>query len=292
MFTSLLVGLDGSSHAEVALAQAILVGQRFRSRIVLAHISPPIGRTSEMSLGAPWMEWVAGRSPQTRVEREAAAQRMLDDSAGAVRRAGLEVETVHRTGDVVDELQDLGALVGVIVVGRVGYRGATAEDEVGPDTRTLLRNAPQPVLVCGRIPTAMDRVLVGYSGSPASEATLAFAARFAGISGAHLDVLQFPGSLGDRGELTQRASGALARAPLDYDLHDGEGPVDEMLLGAARRLGATVVFTETEREHGHWLVPPAADAILRASDLPVLVHPEPTLASARTPSSDRHPASR
>ena len=90
MFTSLLVGLDGSSHAEVALAQAILVGQRFRSRLVLAHISPPTGRTSEMSLGAPWMEWVAGRAPQTRVEREAAAQRMLDDSAGAVRRAGLD----------------------------------------------------------------------------------------------------------------------------------------------------------------------------------------------------------
>lgn len=292
MFTSLLVGLDGSSQAEVALAQAILVGRRFRSRLVLAHVSPPPGRTSEMSLGAPWMEWVAGRAPHTRAEHEEAARRMLEESAGAVRRAGLEVETAFRTGDVVDELRDLGELVGVIVVGRVGYRGAVAEDEVGPDTRTLLRRMSQPVLVCGRIPSPMDRVLVGYTGTPASEATLAFAARFAGISGAHLDVLQYGGAAGERGDSSQRISGALAAVPLDYDIHDAEGDPRDALVTAAARLGANAVFTEAEREDGQWLVPPAAEAILRATDLPVLVHPQPTLASARAANADRGTASR
>ena len=99
MFTSVLVGLDGSTQAQVALAQAILIGQRFRSRIVLAHVSPPPGRTGEMALGAPWMEWTPRQRPQdTRRELEQAAQMMLDDAAGAVRRAGLEAETVVREG--------------------------------------------------------------------------------------------------------------------------------------------------------------------------------------------------
>jgi nucleotide-binding universal stress UspA family protein len=291
MFTSLLVGLDGSSHAEVALAQAILVGKRFRSRIVLAHVSPPQGRTGEMSLGAPWMEWVAGHSPVTREEREEAARRMLEDSAGAVRRAGLEVETAWRTGEVVDELRELGEQVGVIVVGRIGYRGALADEEVGPDTRTLLRRASQPVLVCASMPMPMDRVLVGYTGSAASEAALAYAARFAGISGAHLDVLQLPSPRGTTPELSPRTSGALAQAPLDFELHEVSGDPESALLDAIPRFGANAVFTEAEREEGQWLVPPQAETILRSADVPVLVHPLPVTPSARATLADRRAAS-
>ena len=84
MFTSLLVGLDGSFQSEVALSQAIKVGQRFRARLVLAHVSPPPGQTGEMALGAPWMEFTPGTVPASRYQHEEAARAMLEESAGAV----------------------------------------------------------------------------------------------------------------------------------------------------------------------------------------------------------------
>ena len=52
MFTRLLVGLDGSPNADEALEQAVHLGLRFKSRVVVAYVkemhftsSPP--RTSD-----------------------------------------------------------------------------------------------------------------------------------------------------------------------------------------------------------------------------------------------------
>ena len=148
MFTSILVGLDGSTQAQVALAQAIVIGRRFHTRVLLAHVSPPAGRTGEMALGAPWMEWTPANTPTTRLEREEAGLLMLEDAAGAVRRAGLEAETVVRDGITSEVLRELAEKVGVVVVGRSGVRGQTATagaDPLGADTRELIRRCPRPV---------------------------------------------------------------------------------------------------------------------------------------------------
>jgi nucleotide-binding universal stress UspA family protein len=294
MFTSLLVGLDGSVQAQVALAQAIQIGQRFRARIVLAHVfRPDPVRAGEM-MGAAWMEWSSDNVPPSESDLHRAAQEMLNDGAGAVRRAGLEVETVSRTGEVVEVLRDLADQVGVVVVGRTGVRGSEnplAADPLGPDTRELIRRCPRPVLVSGAEPTPMDRVLVAYAGGPASEGALAYAARFAGITGAHLDVLHV-GEDGEEGRQTlARASGALSMAPLDFELHLAEGPLDIAVTGALARLGSNALFVGAHREEQGWLVPSHTEAILRATETPVLVHMEPATPGARASASHRRPAS-
>lgn len=288
MFTSLLVGLDGSPQAQVALAQAMLIGQRFRSRILLTHISLPPGKTSEMSLGAPWMEWTPGNAPSTRREHDQAAQLMLDDAAGAVRRAGLEVETAWREGDVVESLRVLAEQVGVVVVGRAGFRAGG--DALGPDTRELIRRSPRPVLVCGRRPTAMDRVLVAYAGGPASEGALAFAGRFASITGAHLDVVHVAED-GERGRQTlARASGALSMSPLDFETHLVEGELETAIPAMIARLGADALFAGAHREEAGWLVPSHTEVILRATEIPVLVHLQTTSPGARVSTAHRRTA--
>ena len=68
-------------------------------------------------------------------------------------------------------------------------RSALGDDPLGPDTRELTRRSNRPILVAGSVPTPMDRVLVAFDGGPNSEMALAFGSRFAGITGAHLDVL-------------------------------------------------------------------------------------------------------
>jgi nucleotide-binding universal stress UspA family protein len=290
MFTSLLVGLDGSVQAQVALAQAIQIGQRFRARILLAHVfrRDPVRAGGS---GPAWMEW-SSETPPNEADLKRAALEMLKDGAGAVQRAGLEVETVSRTGEPVEVLRTLAEQVGVVVVGRVGIRGTEnplSSDALGPDTRELIRRCPRPVLVTGSAPTAMDRVLVAYGGGPTSEGALAYAARFAGITGSHLDVLHVGENQEEGRKALARASGALSMAPLDFELHLLEGALDVAVKEALDRFGSNALFVGAHREEQGWLVPSHTAAILRATDIPVLVHMESATPGARTSAAHRRP---
>lgn len=291
MFTSLLVGLDGSVESQVALAQAIVVGRRFRARIVLAHVLRPEAVRSSVGPGPAWMEWTSDQPP-TDAELERAVDEMLADAAGAVRRAGLEAETVRRSGNVIEVLQELAEQVGVVLIGRQGVRGSTAVpgDQLGPDTRELIRRCPRPVLVSGRIPSPMDRVLVAYGGGPAGEGALAYAARFAGITGGHLDVVHIGRSLDEGRDTLARASGALSVTPLDFELHLLDGDVDTALRDAIGRFQSNALFLGAHREDHGWLVPSFTGTILRTADIPVLVHMETATPGARVSASYRRPA--
>ncbi|HEY7684324.1 MAG TPA: universal stress protein [Gemmatimonadales bacterium] len=293
MFTSLLVGLDGSTEAQVALAQAIIIGERFHARIVLLYVPPAPGHTGEMALGAPWIEYGTGTAQASRGDIERAAQQMLNDAAEAVRRAGLEAETVQRSGAVADVLRELAEDVGVIVVGRIGVRGRMAtmgKDPLGPDTRELIRRSPRPVLVSGTRPTQMDRVLVAYAGGPASEGALALASRFAGITGAHLDVLHVSPDEEEGRQALARASGALSLDPLDFETHLIEGDLETAIPATIRRLGCNALFTGAQRRGGFWMVPTHTEVILRVTDIPVLVHLQPSSSGARVSASYRRSA--
>lgn len=293
MFTSVLVGLDGSVQASVALAQAIRIGQRFRARVVLAHVFRPDPVRAGGAVGPAWMEWSSDSIPPSEAELQRAAQEMLEDGAGAVRRAGLEVETISRAGEVAEVLRELADQVGVVVVGRTGvkYAAQPATDPLGPDTRELIRRCPRPVLVSGSAPSAMDRVLVAYGGGPASEGALAFAARFAGILGAHLDVVHVSTDAEAGRQALARASGALSLAPLDFELHLMEGDPEVAVTEALARFGSNALFVGAHREEQGWLVPSHTEAILRATEIPVLVHMEPVTPGARASASHRRPAS-
>jgi len=291
MFTSLLVGLDGSLASQVALAQGILVGQRFRARVVLLHVAPVI---SDGGLGPAWMEWTPGDIPAGGPARERAAREMLEDAAGAVRRAGLEAETIWRQGSVVDVLHELASDVGVVLVGREGIRGETAPfgtDPLGPDTRELIRRCPRPVLVAGTTPSPMDRCLVAYGANPMSDATLEMASRFAGILGGHLDVLHVNDDEAAGRSALARVEGALSVTPISFETHLGSGPLDRAIADTVARLKSNTLFAGAHRQEGEWLVASPTETILRATAIPVLVHTHPPSTSARVSAPYRRPPS-
>jgi nucleotide-binding universal stress UspA family protein len=240
------------------------------------------------------MEWTPANAPSNRQELEGAAEEMLTDAAGAVRRAGLEVETVVRVGIAHEVLRELAGEVGVVAVGRKSRRGTRtplSSDPLGPDTRELLRRSPRPVLVCGSHPTPMERVLVAYAGNAVSEGTLAFASRFAGITGAHLDVLHVAPDEDEGRRTLAKASGALSLAPLDFDTHYLEGDLETAIPDTVRRLGSDALFAGAHREDAGWMVPPHTEIILRLTDIPVLVHMQPASHGARATASHRRSSS-
>jgi nucleotide-binding universal stress UspA family protein len=283
MFTSLLVGLDGSRQSQVALAQAISLGRRFRSEIIVVHVE----RAESMSGLRP--QWTARAESGGSGEPDQAARDLLDAAATLVRRAGLAVKSEFRRGDVGETLRELAADVEAIVVGRSGVLGAG--DPLGPDTRELIRRCPRPVLVCGSAPSPMDRCLVAYDGQPASEAALSFAARYAEIAEAHLDVLHVADDAAAGHAILARTSAAFSASPFSYETHLASGVVEEAVSAAIVEFHSNALFAGTSREDGRRLVGSHTEAILRATDIPVLVHTEPHDPGARASSAYRRPAS-
>lgn len=285
MFTPLLVGLDGSRQSLVALEQAIIIGRRFRSEIIIVHVERAESLTG---LGSHLMERAAVESRDSG-EPQQATRDLLDQAEASVRRAGLSVKSELRRGDVVETLHELGADVGVILVGRTGVLGSG--DPLGPDTRELIRRCPRPVLVCGSKPSPMDRCLVAYDGQESSEAALAFAARYAEIAEAHLDVLHVADDTADGHAVLARTSAAFSAVPFSYETHLAGGVVEEAITAAITEFKSNALFAGSSRSEGRRLVGSHTEAILRATDLPVLVHTEPHDPGARASTSYRRPAS-
>jgi nucleotide-binding universal stress UspA family protein len=67
VFTRLLIGLDGSPSADEALDQAVVLGLRFKARLVVAHVKETYGagrRASDSGRSAFWFcrAWLASSS--------------------------------------------------------------------------------------------------------------------------------------------------------------------------------------------------------------------------------------
>jgi nucleotide-binding universal stress UspA family protein len=137
----------------------------------------------------------------------------------------------------------------------------------------------------------MDRVLVAYAGGAVSEATLTFASRFAGINGAHLDVLHVAADPDEGRKTLARASGALSMTPLDFDTHFFEGDLETAIPATVRRLGSNALFAGAHREDAGWMVASHTEIILRLTEIPVLVHLQPAPQGARLTAAHRRTAS-
>ena len=71
----------------------------------------------------------------------------------------------------------------------------------------------------------------------------------------------------------------------------GFADIDRSVPDALRRLGSNALFAGAQREAGRVLVPSHIEAILRATDIPVVVHHVPQEFSARLSGAHRRSAS-
>src|SRR2546427_627617 len=153
MFACLLIGLDGSPNADEALEQAVMLGRRFKSKLIVAHVK----ETS-----------VLGR-------RTSDSGALLERAMERVRDAGLAVETILKHGDPDTELAALAPDVDTVLVGRRG-RSARAE-AIGKTVSSLIRIAERTVIVCASKPSPMNACAIAFDGRETAQRALALVAR-------------------------------------------------------------------------------------------------------------------
>jgi nucleotide-binding universal stress UspA family protein len=121
LFSSIVVGTDGSATAALAVREAVDVAKATGATLELVSAYEPVreARLREERRGAPAdVQWAI----HPRHEVEAA----LTDAADLAREAGVEVNTYARQGDPADAILDVAEERGsdLIIVGNKGMTGA------------------------------------------------------------------------------------------------------------------------------------------------------------------------
>jgi nucleotide-binding universal stress UspA family protein len=144
VYTSILVGTDGSDTAKAALDYAIELACRLEARlqIVSAYEAVSDARLRDRRVEVPAdLQWI--------VNPRADVLAMLEHAAAAARAAGVEgVETFARQGDAADAILDVAEeqRCDLIVVGNRGMTGAK-RFLLGSVPNRVSHHAPCSVLI-------------------------------------------------------------------------------------------------------------------------------------------------
>jgi nucleotide-binding universal stress UspA family protein len=142
MFHSIVVGTDGSDTATQAVRQAIELARAVGARIELVSAYEPVtdARLHETIHVPEDLHWMI--NPREDVEAT------LEQAAGEIRAAGVEVEVFARQGDPADAILDVAEERGsdLIVVGNKGMTGAK-RFLLGSVPNKVSHHAPCSVLI-------------------------------------------------------------------------------------------------------------------------------------------------
>jgi len=250
MFTRLLVGLDGSPEADAALEQAVILGHRFQSRLIVATVVESAD---------------ASRAQDTKG--------MMERAEFRVRTAGLPVEMVEREGDPDVELATLAKTVDATLVGRRGT--TTSGSGLGRTVASLIRIAEQVVIVCGGAPSSMHACAVAFDGH--NRRALDLAARFASVVGSTVHVVHAYEDRAEGMKVVGQAEAMLSLLGVPFQTHLAEGKAAAVVAEVVKQVRADALFAGAHVPRGHGAQRPSVashtEEILRSTDLPVAIQP-------------------
>lgn len=151
MYSRLLVPLDGSATAYLALDHAAALAAMSGATIVLFNVIEEMKHSNGFERPMVYIQEVRPRFL-------AAGQALLDEAAADLRKKGLPVETVllESQGERVSELiaqQARSSGCDLVVLGTHGRRGLHRM-MLGSDAEQVARIAPVPVMLVRRPPPA------------------------------------------------------------------------------------------------------------------------------------------
>ena len=249
MFTRLLVGLDGSPRADSAFEQAVVLGKRFKSTIIVAHVREP---------GRP------------------AGDAMLERARERIVAADLRAETAEEEGEPDLVLAKLAATSDAVLIGRRGV--TTKGDALGPTVASLIRIAERCVIVCGGLASPMRSCAVAFDGGETSRRALELAVRFATIVESTVHVIHASADHTAGLQVVGAAEATLSMQRVSFVTHVEAGKPGEVVANVIKRTRCDALFAgahmTTPREgRPSAVVVSHAEEILRHTDIPVVIQP-------------------
>ena len=245
MFTRLLIGLDGSPNADEALEQAVVLGKRFKAKLVVAHVEEGDG-----------------------------AGDLLDRARERVRDAGLPVEAIVRRGDPDVELAALARDVDTVLVGRRGRSSETrGADVVGTTVASLIRIAERTVIVCGSKPSQMERCAIAYDGRETAQRALELVARFASVTQSTVHVIHATIDSAIGTMVVGEAEAVLSLQGVAFVTHLEPGTPGEAVARVIHDTRCDALFAGAHLGKRSAVTVSHAEEILLHTDIPVVIQP-------------------
>lgn len=246
MFTRLLVGLDGSPRADAALEQAVMLGERFHSTVLVAHVREP---------GGP------------------GGAAMLDRARERLLAAELTAELVEETGAADTVLSQLAQETDAVLLGRHGTHAAA----LGPTFTSVIRHAGRCVIACAGLPSRMRSCAVAYDGGETSQRALELAVRFASVVNSTVHVIHAAEDREAGLQVLGAAEATLSMQRIPFVSHVEPGPPGEVIARVIKRVGCDALFAGAHMEPREGRASVAtvshAEQILMRTDIPVVVQP-------------------
>ena len=250
MFTRLLVGLDGSPRADAALEQAVRLGERFGSTLIVAYV-------------------------HERGEAEVDGAAMLDRAGERARAAELKFEAKALQGHADVELAELAKTVDAVLVGRRGV--TTSGGALGPTVTSLIRIAERCVIVCGGIPSPMRAIAVAFDGRDTSRRALERAIQFASVVESTVHVIHASADREEGLKVVGAAEAALSMQRVAFVTHVEPGKPGEVVASVIARTHCDALFAGAHMSHVEGrpsaVVVSHAEEILQHTDIPVVIQP-------------------
>jgi nucleotide-binding universal stress UspA family protein len=248
MFTRLLIGLDGSTTADEALEQAVVLAHRFKATLVVAHVR----------------EAAAGR-------RAPHGAKLLERAAERAQAAHVQAETVLRRGDPVTELAALARDVDAVLVGRRG--SSSPAGALGTTVASLIRIAERCVIVCGSTPSPMSACAIAFDGRETSLRALALVGRFASIAQSTVHIIHATIDAGMGTMVVGEAEAALSLQGVDFVTHLERGTPAEAVARVIQRTKCDALFAGAHVASGSAVTVSHAEQILKRTDSPLVIQP-------------------
>jgi nucleotide-binding universal stress UspA family protein len=251
VFTRLLVGLDGSPSADEALEQAVHLGLRFKSKLVVAHIKETHG-------------------PGRRVSDTG---ELLQRAEERVKDAGLRVETVFKHGNPDVELAALARDVDTVLVGRRGR--SSPADVLGKTVTSLIRIATGSVIVCASKPSPMNACAIAYDGRETAQRALELVARFASVTHSTVHVIHATVDPAMATMIIGEAEAMLSLQGVEFVTHIEPGTPGAAVARVIERTKCDALFAGAHVGSGRRsdVTVSHAEEILLHTDIPVVIQP-------------------
>jgi nucleotide-binding universal stress UspA family protein len=181
MIKTILVGLDGSEHARVAVQYALWLGQRLQATVTGLHVVDIVSIEGSFfhdisgSLGfEPYLDF----SSKMREVLHERGKALLQEFSDMAEKAGVRNDTLLSMGVVANEIAEHAKTADLVVIGHRGVNERFSTGLLGSTAESVTRKAPKPVFVCTLAFRECTDPLLAYDGSQRASAAMQSAAEF------------------------------------------------------------------------------------------------------------------
>jgi nucleotide-binding universal stress UspA family protein len=271
---NILVALDGSQQADVALEYALWLASRLRAKVLGVHvidiqsIEGSFLHDISGSLGfEPYLDF----SSKMREALQERGRALLELFKTRCADRGVSCDTAMPLGVVANEICDLARTADLLVLGHRGVNEQFSTGLLGGTTESVARKSPKPVLVCPSAFHDVTKPLLAYDGSQRASAAMHMAAEITSALGLPLTVVHVARE-GNGGEaVLEEARRYLAAYDVQVSYDVVTGPPHQKIIEVLRDRGHDLLFIGA---YGHsriieMVLGSTTEYVLRNSPVPV-----------------------